>query len=144
MVSKSTIENDIWQVVFDIIKNDTTVKLFVNNNVYSSYPSVFIEDAGGLPFVIIHRPRISEDTVTLGGVKIYPVTIEIHCVHKRAKEVKQLADAVRNALQSNVSTTESNNMHNFEVVSETEDFDFRDKMKIHYNILEVSYEWHEA
>jgi len=144
MVSRSTIENDVWQVVYNIIKNDTAVKSFVGSNVYSSYPSVFIEDAGGLPFVIIHRPEISEDYITINGSKLYTINIEIHCVHKRAKEVKQLADAVRNALESNTATTESYNMHNFEITGETEDFDFRDKSKIHYNILSVQYTWQEA
>jgi len=143
-ISLSTIENDVWQTVYNIIKNDTTVKSLVGSKVYSSYPSIFIEDAGGMPFVIIHRPRISEDLITLDGTKQYIVNIEIHNVHKRAKEVKQLSDAVRNALESNKSTTEANNLYDFAVISEAEDFDFRDKTKIHYNIFTVQYVWKEA
>ena len=143
-ISLSTIEDDTWQTIYNIIKNDTTVQGFIGSKIYSSYPNVFIEDAGGMPFVIVHRPRISEKLVTLDGTKVYGVSIRVDNVHKRGKEVKQLADAVRNALESNKTTTESNGLYDFSISDETEDFDFRDKIKIHYSIFTVSYEWRET
>ena len=140
-ISLSSIENDVWQTIYNIISNDSTVQGMVGSKVYSSYPSIFIESGSGMPMVVIHRPTISEDIVVLNGDKVYDISVEIHCVHKRAKEVKQLSDAVRNALESNKSTTESSDMSNLRIIREVEDFDFRDKLKIHYNILTLSYIW---
>lgn len=144
-ISLATVENDTWATVKAIIKADSTVTSYVSTNVYSAYPTVFLENAGGLPFVIIHRPQISERIETINcATKTYLVSFRIDCVATKDKIVKQTSDAVRNALETNRSTTEGVYLFDFTIDNEDEDWDFVEKTKIHYNTMTVVYEWRGA
>jgi len=91
----------------------------------------YIDKAGGLPFVIIHKPEITENALTFSR-KRYPISIEIECFTDSAAKLKILADAIRNALEGNRSTFRTTDtMFNFRIVSDTEDFDLRGNKRIH-------------
>lgn len=140
-ISIETIEDDVWNLIYDIISNSSGVTSLVGDNVYAAYPSKFILEGTGMPFVIIERPTISEELVTINGDKIYPVMIRITNTDKKSEGVKKVSDAVRNALEVNKTITESNGLFDFTIASEASDFDMRDDKKIHYHIMNVHYVW---
>jgi hypothetical protein len=139
-INVSTITTNTWDVVQTIISGNATVDTN-SNGVYGAYPQQFIDNAGGLPMVIVHKPEVTEQRLTMTKKK-FMVTIRIESFADKADTLKTLSDAVRNALETNKATTRgSNQLYHFKVVEDTEDFDLRANKRIHRNILGVSYEF---
>jgi len=139
-VSVSTITTNIWDAIQTIISGNTTVD---NNStaVYGTYPQQFIDSAGGLPMVIVHKPEVTEQRITMTKKK-FLISIRIESFTDNAAGLKVLSDAVRNALETNkVTTRGSNQLYHFKIVEDTEDFDLRANKRVHRNILGASYEF---
>lgn len=136
-ISQSAIETNVWDTLKTIISSDSTVSSF-STFIGGAYPDKFVRTAGGLPFVIIHKPNVSEERITLNTTKFFNITVEIECYANKAADVKTLSDAVRNALET---ATASDSMYNFKVDSDTEDFTIRDNIRIHVSTLGCSYQW---
>ena len=142
-MSISTISQDVWDTIRTILSNDTTLSNNVNY-IGGAYPQKFIDDAGGLPFIVIHKPNISETRYTFTK-KTYNIEIDIECFADTAAKLKLISDAVRNALETNQSTTRNvNAMFNFTVIGEAEDFDLRNNKRIHINRMTCSYAYRGA
>jgi len=148
MVSKSTLRNSTWELIQDTLKNDSTLSSLVNG-VYSAYPRDFVENLGGLPFIVINKPEISDTRLTLptNGIRIYSVEVEIHIIvggqSRSASLLKKITDTVEYVLESNQSTFQDNGLENYTLTNEGTDFEFRKGEKIHYGILRVSFDYSE-
>jgi len=140
--STSTLSTDIWDSIRGIIAADSVVKVGGTAGIIyigGPYPSKFIDSAGGLPFIVIHKPVVIEEKRTITK-KAYLISIEIESFADNAATLKLVSDGVRNALESNESTTRASNfMFNFKVVGDTEDFDLRRNKRIHRNMLTCEY-----
>ena len=144
VLTEQYIQTKAWDTVRGIINLDDTV-IANSNGRYSAYPKIFIEEAGGLPLVVVSKPEVTSENLTIGGLKEYFVTFEIHSVvggeSKSAEKLKVLADAVRYSLLNNTATTETDKLFNPNVLGSDQDFDFRNEKKIHYDILRIQYKY---
>lgn len=140
MVSLSTINTNCWDTVRNIIAADGTVDA---NSTYvgGAYPQKFIDRAGGLPFIVIHKPRITEERLTIKPKKRCRIIIDISIFADKSATLKLLSDAVRNSLESNQDTTIAAVMHDFKVTGDSEGFELRGNKRIHSNRMTIEYEF---
>ncbi len=145
-IARSTIATNIFDTLRTILNADDTVKVDGTlgvNEIISSYSEIFIKNAGGLPFIVIHKPNITEEKSTFIR-KFYNVVVDIECIANSQAVVKTLADGVRNALESaNTSTTgtRANGLTDFIITADIEDFDRRNNKRIHFDRLTCEYTW---
>lgn len=97
-----TILNNLQSTVYNIIKNDSTVQS-KTTNVMDGVPAQMIRGVG-FPYILVHTPEGSEERVTITKFKVN-ATVHIEVVSKTESIVRETADAVRDALRSNQSTT---------------------------------------
>ncbi|RLJ03637.1 MAG: hypothetical protein DRP11_00130 [Candidatus Aenigmatarchaeota archaeon] len=141
-VTSATVLDASWEAVRSILASDTTISNMLNDPIRSAYTKEFIEQASGMPLLVIHKPNAVETSITLNNSKVWRIEMQIDSVTARAEDAKLLADAVRNALETSQDTLESNKLFNFRVVSETEDFDIIGGRKIvHYDIMTVAFDY---
>jgi len=142
-VTKATVLDASWEAVRSLLASDSTISDMLNDPIRSAYTKEFIEKASGMPLLVIHKPNAVETSITLDNSKVWKIEMQIDSVTARAEDAKLLADAVRNALETGQSTLESNNLFNFRVESENEDFDIvgGGRKIVHYDIMTVSFDY---
>jgi hypothetical protein len=148
MTSKATLRTQSWDLIHTTLSADTTITA-MKVPVHSAYPGSFIEDADGLPFVVVEKPKVIKVRMTLGSSpqKSYTITMRIHTVvggeSKSSEKLKEIADLVESCLETNENTIAGSGYEDYEVLSDESDFDFFKARKIHYNILEARWVYYE-
>jgi len=142
MVSKNTLYTDIWQFLYNLLNSDTDITNEVNG-IYSAYPRVFIDDAGGLPFIVINKPVITEEGITFKDVEEKFIEVEIEIIvggeSESAKKLKHIMDLIQKRFDSSVDDFQSEKLFNPKIVSDTPDYDYRKGKKIYYGIIRLSF-----
>lgn len=138
----ATLSENIWDNLRTILAADAVVGTGGTagvNKIYGAYPQDFIDDASGLPFIVIHKPILTETRRTITK-KNYTVSVDIEGFADNAAVMKIVSDGIRNALQSNQATTRASHfMFDFMITGDTEDFDLRGNKRIHRNVLTCQY-----
>jgi hypothetical protein len=142
ITSASTLGTEFWDLIKEIVSEDSSVSSTITNGyVGDAYPQEFLNDASKrLPLVIIHRPKITEEFLTMKKKK-FNISVQIECVADTSAKAKQLSDEVRNALQAEKNSTKAQKLFNFMITSHDERFELRDNKRVHFDILTVSYVW---
>jgi len=142
MVSKATILTNSWDVIRTLLVGNSTVTgLVAATKIHSAYPGRYINKGGGLPFIVIHKPEITEEKLTMTK-KRYPISIDIESFSDNADKAKQVSDAIRNALEGNRATFRTTDeMFNFRVTSDTKDFDLRGNKRVHIDRLTCEFDF---
>lgn len=140
-LDKDTIKTDAWKALYDVLKSSGLMTYI--NRIYSAYPAEFIEDAGGLPFAILHPADVVGIPVTLDNTKDYYVTFDIEVVvgeeSEIAKKSKQVADIVNKVIMNAQDTLQTNGLFNYVMTGNTKDFDEREGNKIMYDVISIQF-----
>lgn len=142
MVSKSTILASSWDSIRNLLVGDDTVTgLVATTKIHGAYPGDYIKKGGGLPFIVIHKPEVTEKKLTFSK-KRYMTSIDIESFSDNADKAKQVSDAIRSALEGNRATFRTTDeMFNFRITSDTEDFDLRGKNRVHIDRLTCEFDF---
>ena len=145
-ISKATVSTDVWDCMRNVLNDDSTLSSLVSH-IHGTYPTKFIEPkktgdvADSLPFIVIHKPNIPEEKLTISKKK-FPLTIDIEIFTDKARTLKQVSDAVRARIESFRDILyQTSALCHFNVTGDTEDFDLRQNKRIHINRLTCSFLW---
>ena len=97
--------NNLQETIRTILAADATLLTFTN--LFLDGRGVFKTRGTGIPRVEIHTPTRSESQLTLFKRQII-LTVPIVVVDKKESNVREMQDAVLNALKTNVATTRGN------------------------------------
>ena len=111
-VSYSNIGDKTQELMYTLLKADTTIIPFVRTGVLGDYAFNIFDGEPHLPssvssYIIIHTPELSERRLTQGQTPKMSISVteEIEIRASKESEARELSDAVRNCLFTNQTTT---------------------------------------
>ena len=109
-IAIGTITANIFTDIKAILDADSTIQ--VNGTlgvkfIGGTFPDKFITSTDGLPFIIIHKPKIKQEKLTFTKYK-YPGSITIDVYANQESHIKTIEDGLRTLL---CSTTTRNTLH---------------------------------
>jgi len=130
-VNKATIGTDIW----DVIRGYLNITAITNAaKIVSAYAKSYIKDNSNKDFVVIHKPEISEDTLTMTK-KSYPFTILIEIVVSEEEQMKVISDLIRATIESNRESARGSAVFNLKIVKDDTSYETRENVRILHNLL---------
>ena len=139
-VDKDTVSTDVWDFLRVILTQDDYVDA-ATTYVGGSYPKVFITDEGGLPFVIIRKPTIVEESLTLRK-KRYNITVPIEIKTNTAASLKDVSEKVRKAIKVAKPAFITNKFAHLQFTDDDESVDKRrDEKTVHTSTLTLEMIW---
>lgn len=139
----ANIVDNVETTIYAILSADTTIVTTLGAKVVSDVPEA-ITRGQGFPYVVVNPASINEDRLTFSEKNVR-VTSLIEVYSSKAANARKIADAVRNALKSNISTSQSATLWRFMVEStsvEAVALPEESAISKAYTVgLNVSYEW---
>ena len=106
-VTKANMHVLVQKTIWNILNADTMVRYWIPaENIIDQIPTKLLQGQG-FPYIIVHSPTIAEEVLTLGPTRKMQakINIVVEIYDRKQCNVRQLADAVRNALATNQTTT---------------------------------------
>jgi len=141
VVNLQNIERDVWDTIEGIIAADSATKVTGTlgvNYIGGTWPKKAITAGADLPYIIIHKPTVKEEFLTMKKKK-YPVSMVIEVFSNDAAKLKDVSDGVRAALEANQSTTKAVYMYHYMASGDDEGVEIKEDKRIHTN--KITCEW---
>lgn len=104
--------DNVHTVVYNILKGDATIATYTTN-IFDGYPTN-LQRGVGFPHIIVNSPNTEDKIITIdNGVYTVDSELVVHVIDRQEGTVREIAGAVRNALKSAKSTTETANQYFF-------------------------------
>jgi len=129
-------------VLRTLIYNNATVAA-ITTKVLDGVPTELIKGTG-FPYIIVHMPRISEDTLRIRRKRVIILsTIEVW--DKRESVVRTLCDAIRQAVVDGDSSMKAEGFFERNIDSSGLDFTIlTDNTALYTGTITISYKWDEV
>ena len=135
-INSATISTNTWDVIYTLLNVSAITNIA---QISSAYAKSYTTNASNKPFVVIHRPNITEEVISFTGKKTYMVSIDIEIVCSEEEQLKVLGDTVRNLLESGIATTRAVYLFGFKVVSDNTAYELRTNRRILHNMMTIEY-----
>jgi len=139
-VAYATLLNDVQSEIHTILSTDATVIGFTTK-IVDGLPYTDMQRGRGFPYIKIPIGTLAESQKTMGKIMVI-ISVPITVYTRKASTLRQLSDAIRNALKTNQNVTEGLALHNFfPTATSPNEFLLPDKKPLYeYSIL-VQYKW---
>jgi len=146
MVTNTTVFTDSWNQLYTIISANTTDPTSKSKWIYSSFPDATHLTKADYPLIVINPigSNTSETVVFNRDIKIFPLRVEIEIYSTSASQIDSITDDLFDAIESNISTLEAQELHNFELSNSDSDTVFRGKTRVHLKRIDWDFEYHRV
>ena len=138
-INLDTLTEDIWDIIHSAVNSNNTL---VNDITFvgSVFPKKFVENAGGLPFLIIHKPKVTEEHLTFKK-KRFNVNVEIGVYTNSAAKLKEVENLLRKTMNQSQFLFIGENLVHMLIDSDDATNETRGTQAIHNTTLLFTWLW---